>query len=292
MARLLLGQSYGSAKSRSIAHQVKPPRLVLGDGRNDRRSPLGPCRAAPNLAAAAVARAAPRRSRAGGVLGAVALLVWYVAANTSRNLAARHIATGFGFLFHSAPIPIGELPIPYTPSVSTYGRALLIGILNTLKVAVVGCVLATILGTLIGIGRLSRNWLLARLAASYVELLRDTPLLLQLFFWYGLLQTLPPPRQALHPIAGVFLSIRGIKLPSLAWQPAYTWVLLAFGFGLIATIVWARLSARRRVAGVRPPVWPIALRSWSDCRWRSGAWLGRRSGSTCRCCTSSIFRVG
>lgn len=193
------------------------------------------------------------------ILGGVTLLVWYVASNTSRNLAARHIATGFAFLFHGAPIPIGESPIPYTPSVSSYGRALLIGILNTLKVAVAGCVLATILGTVIGIGRLSRNWLLARLAAAYVELLRDTPLLLQLFFWYGLLQILPPPRQALHPIPGVFLSIRGIKLPALEWTPAYAWVLLAFGVGLIASIGWARLSARRHVAGMRPPVWPVAL---------------------------------
>ena len=85
----------------------------------------------------------------------------------------------------------------------------------------VGVVLATILGTLVGIGRLSPNWLLSRITAVYVETLRDIPLLLQLFFWYALLQTLPAPRQALHPDPGVFLSNRGIKVPLLDWQPAH-----------------------------------------------------------------------
>ena len=94
------------------------------------------------------------------IIGAVVALVWYLTANTSRNLEARHIATGFGFLFQSASIPIGESLLDFTPSVSTYGRALIIGVLNTLKVAVVGVVLATILGTLVGVGRLSPNWLL------------------------------------------------------------------------------------------------------------------------------------
>jgi general L-amino acid transport system permease protein len=191
------------------------------------------------------------------ILGAVALLIWYLAQNTSSNLAARHIATGFAFLFHAAPIPIGESPIQYTPSVSTYGGALLIGVLNTLKVSAVGCVLATVLGTAIGIGRLSRNWLLARLTGAYVELLRDTPLLLQLFVWYGLLQTLPPPRRALHPIAGVFLSIRGIWLARPDWQQGDGWVLVAAGVALVVLLVWRHLS--RRFGAVRLPIWPIVL---------------------------------
>jgi general L-amino acid transport system permease protein len=194
------------------------------------------------------------------VLAGVALLVWWLVANTGRNLAAHHIATGFAFLRQTAPIPIGETLIPYTPSVSTYGRALLVGILNTLKVAVAGCVLATCLGTLIGIGRLSRNWLVAKLTAAYVEVVRDTPLLLQLFFWYALLQTLPPPRQALHPLAGVFLSNRGIELPFPDWHPAYAWVLATCGLGVAGVVGWARLAEhRRRSEGVRPPVWPAAL---------------------------------
>ena len=117
------------------------------------------------------------------IVGAVVLIVWYLIGNSNRNLSARHIATGFGFLQRVAGIPIGESPIAYDPAVNTYGMALIIGILNTLRVAAVGIVLATLLGTLIGIGRLSGNWLMAKLTACYVETLRDIPVLLQLFFW-------------------------------------------------------------------------------------------------------------
>jgi general L-amino acid transport system permease protein len=95
------------------------------------------------------------------ILGLVAAVGWYLVNNTSRNLASRHIATGFGFLGRTAGIPIGESLISYNPAIDTYGRALFIGLLNTLKVSVIGVVLATILGTLIGVGRLSKNWLTA-----------------------------------------------------------------------------------------------------------------------------------
>src|SRR6185312_13791899 len=103
------------------------------------------------------------------IVGLVVVVAWYLIGNTSRNLAARHIATGFAFLGRVAGIPIGESLIAYDPAVDTFGRALVIGILNTLKVSVAGIVLATVLGTAIGIGRLSGNWLLARLTAFYVE---------------------------------------------------------------------------------------------------------------------------
>jgi general L-amino acid transport system permease protein len=194
------------------------------------------------------------------IVGTVAGVIWYLVDNTWRNLEARHIATGFGFLGHNAGIPIGEHLIGYDPSVSTYGRAIIIGVLNTLQVAVVGIVLATLLGTLIGIGRLSRNWLVARLAAVYVEVLRDLPVLLQLLFWYGLLQTLPAPRQSWQLGGAVFLSNRGIKLPLLDLQPAHAWALAAFLLGVAGTLAWRRLASRRQEAtGIRPPVWPVAL---------------------------------
>ena len=194
------------------------------------------------------------------IVGVIVAIVWYLAANTNRNLASRRIATGFGFLSRNAGIPIGESPIPYDPSISTYGDALIIGILNTLKVAVIGVVLATILGTVIGIARLSRNWLVAKLAAVYVEVLRDLPLLLQLLFWYTLLQALPGPKQSLHIGDAVFLSNRGIKIPLMVWQPAHSWALLAFAVGLIGTWLYARRSRRRQEAtGERPVVWPAAL---------------------------------
>ena len=194
------------------------------------------------------------------IVGIVVAIAWYLVRNTNQNLAARHIATGFGFLHRVAGIPIGQSLIPYTPSVDTYGYALLIGVLNTLQVAALGVVLATILGTVIGIGRLSSNWLLAKLTAVYVETLRDIPLLLQLLFWYTILQTLPGPKQAWHLSHFAFLSNRGMVLPRIPWQPAYTWALAAFVIGIVATALWNRRARNRQAAtGVRPPVWPVAV---------------------------------
>ncbi len=194
------------------------------------------------------------------IIGGIAGIIWYLVFNTMRNLEVRRIATGFGFLDNLAGIPIGEHLIDYDPAVHTYARAIWVGVLNTMKVSVVGIVLSTILGTLIGIARLSKNWLLARLAAIYVETIRDIPVLLQLFFWYAIVQALPAPRQALRPIEGVILSNRGIKLPLLEWQPAHSWALAAFVLGWIGTASWARMARRRQEAtGIRPAVWPAGL---------------------------------
>lgn len=190
----------------------------------------------------------------------VAAVLWYLVGNTTRHLAARHIATGFAFLGRTAGIPIGEHLIPYDPAVNTYGDAIVIGILNTLKVSVVGIVLATLLGTFVGIARLSRNWLLARVAAVYVEVLRDLPVLLQLLFWYVLFQNLPAPRQAWRLGGAFFLSNRGIKFPTLDWQTAHWCALIAFAIGVIGTMSWRRTASRRQAeTGIRPPVWPMAL---------------------------------
>ncbi len=194
------------------------------------------------------------------VVGLVVLVIGYLVGNTSRNLAARNIATGFAFLGRVAGIPIGESLIPYDPATSTYGRALWIGVLNTLKVAIVGIILATILGTLVGVGRLSKNWLLARITAVYVEVLRDVPLLLQLLFWYMALQSLPAPKQSFHLLDYVYLSNRGFKLPVLVWQEAHSWAALAALAGIVLTWLWSRLATRRQeLTGRRPPVWPVAL---------------------------------
>jgi len=194
------------------------------------------------------------------ILGTVAAIVWYLVQNTNRNLAARRIATGFAFLSRTAGIPIGEALIDYDPSINTYGRALLIGLLNTLKVAVVGVVLATIFGTLLGVARLSKNWLIARISAIYVEVVRDIPLLLQLLFWYTALQGLPAPRNSFHPLPGVFLSNRGIKIPVVEWDTPFWWALAALVLGVIGTVAWSRSATRKQEAtGVRPKVWPVAL---------------------------------
>jgi general L-amino acid transport system permease protein len=194
------------------------------------------------------------------IVGLVVLVIWYLARNTIRNMEVQHIATGLGFLSRNAGIPIAETLIPYDPALNSYGRAILIGLLNTLKVAVSGIVLATILGTLIGIGRLSKNWLVARSTAIYVETIRDVPLLLQLLLWYTLLQGLPGPRQSLHLGSTLFLSNRGLKLPILFWQDAHWWTLGAFVLGLIGTFAWNRAAQRKQdETGEKPAVWPAAL---------------------------------
>ena len=194
------------------------------------------------------------------VVGAVVTIIAYLARNTQRNLDARHIATGFAFLGRTAGIPIGEHMLSYDPAINTYGHALLIGLLNTLRVAVVGIVLTTILGTVIGIARLSKNFLLSRCAGLYVEVIRDIPVLLQLLFWYGLLQTLPAVRQALNPIPGFFLSNRGIKIPLLDWDPAHGWALAAFAAGLAGVLAMRRFASKRQAAtGVRPAIWPVVI---------------------------------
>ncbi|MFH5925544.1 amino acid ABC transporter permease [Roseomonas xinghualingensis] len=193
------------------------------------------------------------------IVGAVVGIVWWLVRNTQYNLEVRRIATGFGFLQREAGLPIGETLIEYTPA-STYLRALAVGVLNTLKVAVVGIVLATILGTLIGIARLSKNWLLSKIAAVYVEVIRDIPLLLQLLFWYTILQGLPAPRQALNPMDGVFLSNRGLKLPSLNWEVGHSWALLAFVAGCFATWLYAKVMRRKQMQDGQPRrVWPAAI---------------------------------
>lgn len=184
------------------------------------------------------------------LLAAVGLAVWYLVANTLANLQARNIATGFGFLGDEAGFAIGESVVPYT-STDTYGRALWVGVLNTLRVAAVGIVAATIFGTLLGIARLSRNWLLSGVVGAYIETMRNIPLLLHLFFWYALLtESAPGPRQALNPLPGVYLSNRGLAIPWLEGGSlgAAALTLLA---GLAVCFMLYRWAARRASTGVR-----------------------------------------
>lgn len=195
-------------------------------------------------------------------LAAVAGLAWFLVSNTLANLAARNISSGFGFLGREAGFAIGETPIRYDPQ-DTYARAILVGLLNTLRVAAAGIVLATLLGTLVGIARLSRNWLVARLASVYVELMRNTPLLLQLFLWYALVtETLPPARQALELLPGVFLSNRGIKLPLPADHLGFDLAAAGFGLAVVLSLALAHWMRRRqqRSGDVQPITrWVVAL---------------------------------
>ncbi|MCP1838004.1 His/Glu/Gln/Arg/opine family amino acid ABC transporter permease subunit [Bradyrhizobium sp. USDA 4524] len=189
---------------------------------------------------------------------AVAVVAW-LWSNAVHNLSVRRISTGFAFLGREAGMPIADSWIDYTPK-NTYLRAFIVGVVNTLRVAVIGIVLATVIGTLVGIARLSSNWLLARLAAVYVEVLRDLPLLLQLLFWYVLMQGLPAARQAWKPVDGVYLSNRGLVLPSVPLHEANGWTLAALVAGVIVfLIVRRRLIAQQMLDGKARPVWPYAL---------------------------------
>ena len=193
-------------------------------------------------------------------LALVALLSYYLISNTLANLHRQSIATGFKFLEKEASFEIGEKLIPYSAA-NTYGRALLVGALNTLLVALVGTLLTIILGTLIGIARLSSNWLISRMAAVYTEFFQDIPVLLQLFFWYALFyEVLPSPRQALSPLRGVFLCNRGLIFTIPVAHPAHTYMGIAFVVALILVFFlrrWARQRQNR--TGQAFPVFKTAL---------------------------------
>ena len=179
------------------------------------------------------------------VFGGVFLMGWYLVNNTLTNLEQQNIATGFGFLEREASFGISESLIDYTPE-SNYGRALVVGILNTIKVSFIGIVLATLLGTLIGIGLVSKNWLLRFLGKTYIETFRNIPLLLQLFFWYAVVtNAFPNPRQALNPAEGVFLSNRGLFLPIPAENPVWTAVLIALFAGIAGFFLLRKWALKR-----------------------------------------------
>ncbi|MFL6792671.1 MAG: amino acid ABC transporter permease [Bradyrhizobium sp.] len=189
---------------------------------------------------------------------AVAIVAW-LWSNAIHNLSVRRISTGFAFLGREAGMPIADTWLAYSPK-NTYLRAFLVGIVNTLRVAAIGIVLATVVGTLVGIARLSSNWLLSRLAAIYVEVLRDVPLLLQLLFWYVLMQGLPAARAAWKPIDGVYLSNRGLVLPSIPIEEGNLWVIGTAVAGLIALyLLRRRLIARQMQDGQSRRLWPYGL---------------------------------
>lgn len=194
------------------------------------------------------------------VAASLLAVILLLAATAAGNLARQGIATGFGFLTREARFEISETVIPYSAA-DSYGRALLVGFLNTLKVSLLAIVLATIIGTVVGIARLSSNKLLAWVAGAYVEGLRNIPLLLQLSFWYGLLTvTLPSPRAALNPLYGVFLSNRGIVMPMLLPHPAFFYAALAFAAGIVGVVLLHVLATRRQAeTGERPRILAASL---------------------------------
>ena len=182
-------------------------------------------------------------------------LIWMAASNAIENLRAAKIASGFGFLESTSGFDISQTLIPYSAS-STYGRAFVVGLLNTLLVAAIGIVLATLLGFVIGVARLSSNWIVARAATVYVEVVRNLPLLLQLLFWYiAVLRSLPDPRNSVAVGGSVFLNNRGLYIPKPLFADDVWVVLAALGVGVAAAIVYAIQAHRKQAAtGQQSPV--------------------------------------
>jgi general L-amino acid transport system permease protein len=181
-------------------------------------------------------------------LAGVGLLSYYLVHNTLVNLERQSISTGFGFLDREASFEIGEKLFPYSAA-DSYGRALTIGFLNTLFVSFIGVILTVILGTFLGIARLSSNWLVARLSAIYIELFQDIPILLQLFFWYAFFyEILPSPRDALNPISGMFLCNRGLFFGVPEWHVAYKLALVAFILACVLVFILKKWAAKRQAA--------------------------------------------
>jgi len=196
-----------------------------------------------------------------GLLLLVAALVAAAAINAARNLANAHIASGFGFWDNTAGFDISQTLIYYSASTSSFGRAFWVGLLNTLLVGGIGIVLATILGFVIGITRLSRNWLVARIASGYVELIRNIPLLLQLLFWYNaVLKALPELGDSIALRGGLILNNRGLFLPRPQFGAAFDAVVVAGVVGCLAAIayyIWTRWQQAR--TGAQMPVLWVAI---------------------------------
>lgn len=186
------------------------------------------------------------------VLGGIVLFGVYIVNNTLVNMESRGISSGFDFMGRTAGFDIGMTLIPYDEA-SSYGRAFFVSLLNTLLVAAIGIVVTTILGFVIGIARLSSNWLVSKLAEVYIEIIRNIPLLLQIFFWYfAVLRTLPSPRQSIELAGSFFLNLRGLFVPKPVLEPGFSAIPIALLIGMVAVVFIARWAKRRREATGQP----------------------------------------
>nr|WP_245411034.1 amino acid ABC transporter permease [Microvirga flavescens] len=179
----------------------------------------------------------------------VGYLFYMAATNVVENLQRAKIASGFGFLDVTAGFDISQTLVPFSAAGSTYRDAFIVGLLNTLIVSAIGIVFATILGFTIGIARLSTNWMVAKVAMVYVELLRNIPLLLQLLFWYiAVLGPLPQPRDSFQLGAGFFLNSRGLFMPRPVYGADIWAVVAAFAIGIVGTVLFRRYAKRQQEA--------------------------------------------
>ena len=180
------------------------------------------------------------------VLAAVFAFFAYIFSNTLHNLEKRGISTGFEFLNNEAGFGILMSLIPYDETY-TFGRTFLVGLLNTILVSFLGIILATIIGFIVGVARLSNNWLVAKIASVYIETFRNIPLLLQILFWYfAMLPLLPHPRQSVNLGDAFFLNSRGFYMPAPVFESAFLWVLAAIIIAIIAVVILVRWAHKRQ----------------------------------------------
>ncbi|MDW6003919.1 amino acid ABC transporter permease [Vibrio mangrovi] len=191
---------------------------------------------------------------------ALVFFIYTIVNNALTNLESRGITTGFSFLDQPAGFGISLSVIDYTET-DTYGKTFVVGLLNTLLVSVIGIFFATVLGFILGIARLSSNWLVSRFATIYVETFRNIPLLLQILFWYfSVLQALPGKRQSLSIGDSVFINVSGLFIPKPVFGPGSGLVFTIFVLGIIATMcmhIWAK--NRQKITGQQTPIVSIAL---------------------------------
>ena len=189
---------------------------------------------------------------------ALCVLVAFIISNTIQNLKTAGMASGYDFIFDTASFDINQRLIEYS-STSTYGKAIIVGGLNTIVVAILGIFASTIIGFVAGILRLSRNFLISRLVGIYVEFIRNVPVLLQIIFWWVILLALPKVRDSLSIGDSIFLSNRGIRFPSPIYEEGSFWVLGAFIIAIALSLIIRRWSFKRQeVTGQTLPIWIIA----------------------------------
>ncbi len=191
------------------------------------------------------------------LLLAVIAVVWGLGSMAGVNMARRHMTFGFGFLADTANFDIPFRLIPWSVG-DTYFRALVVCVLNTLLVSALSIVTATLLGLMVGVMRLSTNWLVRNLALGFIELVRNTPQLVQIIFWYvAVLQTLPGPRQSITLLGGLLLNVRGLYLPDMVMNPRAAIVgPLALALLVATPLLW-RLPVRGLPLGARALVLPL-----------------------------------
>ena len=199
-----------------------------------------------------------------GIISQIILVVgvvvfgWWLVSNTIHNLEKQNIASGLGFLEEPAGFGIIQTLVPYSET-STYGRAFLVGLLNTLLVAFLGIIAATILGFLLGVARLSKNWLVSTMAGAYVEIMRNIPLLLHIFIWYfAVLRAVPGPRNSIEIGPGMFVNNRGIYLPAPVFGEGAIWIGIALVVAIIGSFALKKYAMKRLfdTGQVIPVLWP------------------------------------